>query len=134
MTWPRISKSTFPSKISSQSSRKTAYLSKILWNNVPPTVQRFYHNVLSPEFPGAVSSLNVMEASLFFRVYLKFIQLKSCIKSASHYFHCFNGFKNEIIVMCQICNWLHLVYKCCFSSLSTNHVGCPIMTLNFTIR
>ena len=134
MTWPQTSKSTFPCKISSHSSRKTAQLPKMLCNNVPPTVQRFEHNVLSPEFPGAASSLNLMEASLFFRVYLKCIELKSCIESASHYFHCFDGFKNVTMVMCQMGMWLSLVYTCCFSSLSTNHVGCPIVTLNFTIR
>ena len=36
--------------------------------------------------------------------------------------------------MCQIGVWLNLVYMCCYSSLSTKHVGCPIMTLNFTTR
>ena len=35
---------------------------------------------------------------------------------------------------CQMGLWLNLVYMCCYSSFSTNHVGCPIMTLNFTTR
>ena len=134
MTWPRISKSTFPSKISSHNSWKTAQLSKMLCNNVPLTVQRFEHNALSTEFPGAVCSLNLLEASCLFREYLKCIQLKSCVKSASNYFYCFNGFKSVTMVMCQMGMWLNLVYTCCYSSLSTNHVGCPIMTLNFTTR
>ena len=93
MTSPRISESTFPSKISSHNSWKTAQLSKMLCNNVPLTVQQFEHNVLSPEFPGPVSSLNLLEASYLFREYLKSIQLKSCVNSASNYFYCFNGFR-----------------------------------------
>ena len=36
--------------------------------------------------------------------------------------------------MCQIGMWLNLVYMCFYSSLSTKHVGFPIMTLNFTTR
>ena len=108
MTWPRISESTFPSKISSHNSWKTAQLSKMLFNNVPLTVQRFERNALSPEFPVAVSSLNLLEAPSLFREYLifflwflnhrvfdKFIQFKSCVKSVSHYFYCFNGFTDS---------------------------------------
>ena len=110
MAWPQFSEFTFPSKISSHSSWKTAKLSKMLCNNVPLTVQRFDHYALSPEFPGAVSSLNLLEASCFFRDYLKCIQLKSCVKSASHYFYCFNGFKSVTMVMCQMGMWLNLVY------------------------
>ena len=34
-------------------------------NNMPLTVQRFEHNALSPEFPGVVSSLNLLEAPSF---------------------------------------------------------------------
>ena len=139
MTWPQIFESTFPSKISSHISWKTAQLSKMLWNNVPLTVQQFEHNALSLEFPGTVSSLNLMESSCCFREYLKFIQFKSFVKKASHYFYCFNGFINNLLksvtmVRCQKSIWLNLVYMCCYSSLSTNHVGCPIMTLNFTTR
>ena len=134
MTWPRISESTFPSKISSHNSWKTAQLSKMLCNNVPLTVQRFEHNALSPKFPGPVSSLNLLEASCLFREYLKSIQFKSCVKSASNYLYSFNGFKSVTMVMRQMGMWLNLVYRCYYSSLNTNHIGCPIMTLNFTIR
>ena len=134
MIWPWTFESFFRSKISSHNSWKTAELSKILCNNVPLTVQQFEHNALSPEFPSALSSLNLLEASCPFREYLKCIQLKRCVKSASHYFYCFSGFKSVIMVMCQMGMWLNIVYTCCYSNLSTNHVGCCIMTLNFTIR
>ena len=40
-------------------------------NNVPLTVQPFEHNALSPEFPGAVSSLNLLEATPLFREYFR---------------------------------------------------------------
>ena len=98
---PRISESTFPSKISSYNSWKTAQLSKMVRNNVPLTVQPFEHNALSPEVPGAVSSLSLLEAPSLFREYLFFIlwflnhrvfdtftQFKSCGKSVSRYFYC----------------------------------------------
>ena len=52
MTWPLISESTFPSRISFHNSWKTAELSKMLFNNDPLTVQRFELNALSPEFLG----------------------------------------------------------------------------------
>ena len=133
MPWPRTSESFFPSKISSHNSWKTAQLSKMLCNNAPLTVQRFEHNALSPEFPGAVFSLNLLKASWLFRGYLKYIQLKSCVKNASHYFYCFNGFKSVTMAMCQMGMWLNLVYTYCYLSLSTNHIRCPIMTINFTI-
>ena len=90
----------FPSKTSSHNSWKTAQLCKIFCSNVPLTVQQLECNALSPEFPGEVSSLNLLEASCLFREYLKYIQLKSCIKSAS-YFYCFDGFKSMTIVTCQ---------------------------------
>ena len=70
MTWPRISESTFPSKIPSYNSWKTAQLSKTLCSNVPLTVQRPEDKPLSPEFLAAVSSLNLLEASSLFRDYL----------------------------------------------------------------
>ena len=73
----------------------TTQLSKMLCNNVPLIVQRFEQNALSPEFPGAVSSLKLLEASCLFREYLEFIKFKSCVKHASHYFYCFNGFTNN---------------------------------------
>ena len=125
ITWPRIFKSTFPSKTPFHISWKTAQLSKMLCNIVPLTVQRFEHNALSEEFPGAVSSFNLVEGSCLFREYLKFIQFKSCVKSASHYFYCFNGFTDNLLrsvtmVMCQMSIWLNLVYMCCYSNLSTN--------------
>ena len=104
MTWPQVSESAFHPKIPSHSSWKTAQLSKMLCNNVPLITQRFEHNVLLPLFPGVVSSLNLLRALSLFREYLisvlwflshrvfdKFIQVKSCVKSASHYFYCFNG-------------------------------------------
>ena len=123
------------------SNKSTYFLTglKMLCNNVPLTVQQFEHNALSPVFPGAVFSLNLLEGSCLFREYLKFIQFKSCVKSASHYFYCFNGFTDNLLrsvtmVMCQMSIWLNLFYMCCYSSLSNNHVGCPIMTLNFTTR
>ena len=71
----------------------------MLCNDVSLTVQQFEHNALSPEFPGAVSSLDLLEDSCLFREYLKCIQFKSCVKSASHYFYCFNGFKSVTIVV-----------------------------------
>ena len=106
--WTRISESTFPSNIPSHSSWKTVQLSKILCNNVPLITQQFERNVLLPEFLGVVSSLNLLKALYLFgeylisvlwflnhRVFDKFIQFKSCVKSASHYFHCFNGITNS---------------------------------------
>ena len=36
--------------------------------------------------------------------------------------------------MCQMGMWLNLVYLCFYSSLSTKHVGFPIMTLKFITR
>ena len=39
-------------------------------NNVPLTVQRFEHNALPPEFPGAVSSPNLLEGPSLLREYL----------------------------------------------------------------
>ena len=98
LTWARISESIFPSKISSHNPWKTAQRSKMLCNNVPLTVQWFEHNALSPSFPGAVSSLNLLEVSCLFREYLKCFQLKSCVKCASHYFYFFNGFKSVTMV------------------------------------
>ena len=32
-----------------------------------------------------------------------------------------------MVSMCQIGMWINLVYTCCYSNLSTNHVGCPIV-------
>ena len=49
----------------------------MLCNNVSLIVQRFEHNALPSEFPGAVSSLNLLEASYIFREYLKFINSKA---------------------------------------------------------
>ena len=63
MTWPRISESTFSSKISSQISWKSAQLSKMFRNNVPLSAQRFEDKVLSSEFPSAVSSLSLLKTS-----------------------------------------------------------------------
>ena len=74
MSWPRISECTFSSKIS-HNSWKTAQLSKMLWNDVPPTVQWFESKALSPEFPGNVSSLSLLEAPSLFREYLIFFYL-----------------------------------------------------------
>ena len=148
MTWPRIFKSTFLSKIPSHNSWKTAQLSKMLCNNVPLITQLFEHHVLLPEFLGVVSSLNLLKAPSFFREYLifvlwflnhwvldKFIQFKCCVNSASHYFYCFNGICDSVTVAtCQMGMWLNLAYACCYSSLSTDHIGFSIITLNFTIR
>ena len=107
MIWPWISESTFPSKMSSHISWKTAQFSKMLCNNDSLTVERFERNALSPEFLGTVSPLSLLEAPSLFRGYLifllwflnhrvfdKFVQFKSCVKSASQYFYCFNGFTN----------------------------------------
>ena len=46
----------------------------MLFNNASLTVQRFEHNVLSPEFPCAVSSLNFFKPSSLYRVYLTFFR------------------------------------------------------------
>ena len=103
MTWPRISEYTFPFKIPSHSSWKTVQLPKILCNNVLLITQWFGHSVLLPELLGIVPSLNLLKALSLFREYLisvvlflnhrvfdKFIQFKSCVKGAFHYFYCFN--------------------------------------------
>ena len=42
----------------------------MLYTNVPLTVQRFEHNTLLPEFPGAVFSLNPLKDPSLFREYL----------------------------------------------------------------
>ena len=44
----------------------------MVFNNVPLTVQRFEHNVLSPEFPDAVFFLNLLEAPSLLRRYFFF--------------------------------------------------------------
>ena len=153
MTWPQISESTFLSKLLSQNSWKTAQLSKTLCNNAPLTVQRFEHNALSLEFPGAVFSLNLLEAPSLFREYLififlwflnhrvfdKFIQFNSCVRSASHHFYCVNGFTDtpsRRVWPWQCSKWAYdsISPICVATPVSTNHVGCPIMTLKFTIR
>ena len=95
--------------------------------------------MLCHQFLGAISSLNLSEASCLFREYLKFIQFKNCIKSASYYFYFFNGFtdnstKSVTMVMCQMGMWLNLVYVCFYFSLSIKHGGFPIMTLKLTTR
>ena len=72
MAWPRISESTFSSKTSSHYSWKTAQLSKMVCNSVLLTVQRFEHNAVSPEFPGAVSALSLFKVPSFLREYLIF--------------------------------------------------------------
>ena len=96
----------FASKVSSHKSWKTAQILKC--NNVPLTVQQFKHNALSLEFPGAVFCLNLLEAPSFLEsicffflsflnhmVFDKFIQFKSYVKSASHYYYCFNVFTDR---------------------------------------
>ena len=89
MTWSWISESTFPPKMLSHNSWKTAQLSKMLCNDVPLTVQRFEHNtlsseipgsVLSSEIPGAVSSPNLIETASLFREYLIIIFLSMIFK------------------------------------------------------
>ena len=39
-------------------------------NNAPLTLKQFEHNALSPEFPGAASSLNLLEPLSLFKEYL----------------------------------------------------------------
>ena len=39
-------------------------------NNAPLTLKQFEHNALSPEFPVAVSSLNLLEPLSLFKEYL----------------------------------------------------------------
>ena len=108
MTWPRISESTFRSKILFYNLWKAVQLSKMLCNKVPLITQQFEENVLLPKSPGAVSSVNLLKAASLFREYLifliwflnhrvfdKFIQFKSRVKSASQYFYCFNGITNN---------------------------------------
>ena len=86
------------------------------YQNVPLTVQRFEHNALSPEFPGVVSSLNLLEGPSLLREYLmffllflnhrvfdKFIQFEGCVKSASYYFYCFNGFTDNYLKSVTMC-------------------------------
>ena len=86
--------------------------------------------MLSQEFPDVVSSLTLLEGSCLFREYLKFIQFKSCFKSASHYFYCFNCFtdnllKSVTLVMCQMSIWLNLLCMCYYFNLSTNMLNAP---------
>ena len=70
---PRTSESTLSCKISSQNSFwKTTQLSKMLCKNDPLTVQRFSHNVLSPEFSGAVSSFSSLNTRFLFGKFLIF--------------------------------------------------------------
>ena len=108
VTWPRISESTFSSKILSDKFWKTAQVSEMVCSNVSLTVHRFEHNALPPEFPDSASSLNLLETLSFLREYLifllwvlndrvfdKLIQFKGCIKSDSYYFYCFNGFTDS---------------------------------------
>ena len=45
----------------------------MLCKNVPLTVQRFEHSAVSPELPGAVSSLNLLEALSLLKKYLIFL-------------------------------------------------------------
>ena len=140
---------TLSYKIPSQNSWKTAQWLKMLYNDAPVTGQRFGHNVLPPEFPCAVFFFNLLKTSFVFREYLiflsniinhrvfdKFIQWKCWIKSASHYFYCFNSITNSWRVRSRHCiKWARDTISCCFSSPSTNHVvGCYILTLNFTIH
>ena len=132
MTWPRISEFFFPLKYHlTTPERQLNYLK--CFQQCPSDHPTIWAQCSVTKFPGVVSSLNLLEATCLFREYLKCIQLKNCVKSA-FYFYCFNGFKRVTMVMCQKGMWLNLVYTCCYSSLSTNHVRCPIMTLNFTIR
>ena len=42
--------------------------------------------------------------------------------------------KSATLAKYQMGMWFYLVYMCCYSNLSSNHAGCPIMTLNFTNR
>ena len=93
---------------------KTAQLSKMVRNNVPLTIQWFEHNALSPEFSGAVSSRNLLEAPSLFREYLiffflwflnhrvfdKFIQFKSCVKSDTRCFYLFYWFHRQLTEEC----------------------------------
>ena len=80
----------------------------MVYQNIPLTVQQFQHDALSPEFPGTLSSLNLLEAPslqreylnffyglLHYRVFEKFIQFKGSAKSASYYFYYFNGFTDS---------------------------------------
>ena len=45
----------------------------MFFNNVPLITQRFEHNALLPEFPGVVSSHNLLEAPSLLREYLIFV-------------------------------------------------------------
>ena len=101
ITWPGIFESTFPSKTLTLE-RQLSYLK--WFATMCLTVERFEHNALLPDFPGAVSSLNLFESPSFLEgiwffflwflnhgVFDKFIQFRGCVKSASYYFYCFNG-------------------------------------------
>ena len=44
----------------------------MLCNNAPQTVQLFEYNILLPEFPGAVSSLNLLKPPSLFKEYFIF--------------------------------------------------------------
>ena len=108
MTWPQISKSFFPRRYHLTTlERQFIYLKCFATMSLWPS--KDLSTRLSPDFPGAVSSLNLLGASCLFREYLKSIQLQSCVKSAFHYFYCFNGFKSVTMVMCQMGMWLNLV-------------------------
>ena len=104
MTWPRISESTFPSKISSHNSWKTAQLSKMimkvsLWQsndlNTMLCHQSFLVQCLLSTYWKLLpfsESIWLLFFSMIFKpwVFDKFIQFKRYINSACYYFHCFS--------------------------------------------
>ena len=137
MTWPQISESTFPTKIPSHSSWKTAQLSKMLCNNAPLKTQRFELNVLLLELPGVVSSLNLLKALSLFREYLisflwflnrrvfdKFIQFKAASRVLLIIF--------IALVVSPTASWRvwpsHCVKLAC-DSISFMHVATPVLAL-----
>ena len=138
MTWLRALESTHPFKTASRNSWETVQLSKMLCGNVPLTVQQFGHSILSPNFPAALSFLNLLKAPflfgeyfIFFPMILKTEYLITLVNSnaASRepliIFCCFNGISVNLTEEHDhgnMSNGLNLVYACCYSSLSTNHI------------
>ena len=137
MTWPRISESTLPLKyhpttLERQLKYPKCFATMCLWQSNNLSTMHCHQSFLVQCF---LSTYWIFFLSfLNDRVFDKFIQFKSCVKSASHYLCCFNGFTDsyERARPWQCVKWACdsvSFNMCCYASLSTNHVGCFIMTL-----
>ena len=95
MTWPQISESTHPKSLERQFNYLKWLATMPLWhsNNLSTMLchQSFLVQYLLEPLSLFREYLIVFLWFLSHRVFDKFIQFKSCVKSAAHYFHCFNG-------------------------------------------